>query len=148
MLRASVAARRLAGVYDSQLVSHPLRTKVFSSGLVAMLGDFLAQRIEQRRPCSSQEHDFERSARIVLWFSCGSAISGHFWYTYIVDWLVPSKGRTALLTKIMLDEFVYTPPLHALFFFSQAKMQGKSYSQATDSVHARFLPTLISGWVF
>jgi len=123
--------------YDANLIKHPIKTKMTSAAILATFGDFLSQNIqyhskEPREQQSVRQHDYARSTRIAVWYAFGSALPGHYWYTYIVEWIVRSKGRGAVFKKILCDEFIFTPPLHAVFFLSQAKMQGKGNKEAWD----------------
>ena len=127
--------------YDMHLTNAPLRTRMATASLLGACGDAVAQRAE------AGAHDWERTARRALWFGTGSAIPGHFWYTNI-ERIVRASGLQGLIQKIVLEEILYTPPLHAAFFFTDAKMQGFSNAVAMATVREKFWPALLAGWIF
>ena len=101
--------RALRGLsYDRLLVAAPLRTKMGTAGVLASLGDLLSQRLSAHE----QPHDWQRTARMVFWFSTGSAIPLHLWYN-MADRVVTSTGMRGLAQKIALEELLVVPPLHA-----------------------------------
>ena len=79
---------------------------MITASVLATCGDLLVQRSD------AKEVDWERAGRRALWFATGSAIPGHFWYTNI-DRIIRTPGIRGLLMKVVLEEIVFVPPLHA-----------------------------------
>ena len=130
--------------YNRLLVAAPLPTKMATAGILAGLGDILSQSLSG---IPNKQHDWNRMGRMVLWFSVGSAVPLHLWYN-AADRVVTATGVRGLAQKMAIEEFLVVPPLHAGFFLSDAKLQGRSNSDALASVRENFWDAFLSGLAF
>ncbi|KOX78483.1 Mpv17-like protein 2 [Melipona quadrifasciata] len=62
----------------------------------------------------------------------------HGWYKWL-DMFYKGKTIKIIVTKLLVDQFILTPPLIALFFISMSSMEGKS--NVFDECKTKFLQT-------
>lgn len=145
--------------YDGCLQKSPLLTKCITSGVLFALGDMLAQRLEANgepraheavaeKPVSEPSWDYKRTARMVIWGGVLFAPVGHGWYN-LLERMVRSSGKAAVMQKIALDQLVYTPPLTLAFFTTTKLMEEATmdkFPYATSHAFDKLVPTLKVNW--
>ncbi|XP_012244335.1 PXMP2/4 family protein 4 isoform X1 [Bombus impatiens] len=94
--------------------------------------------LDENNSTQSRSYNWAQLKRYAIY---GCFIAGpilHGWY----KWLdIFYKGQTIkiVLTKLLVDQFILTPPLITLFFISMSLMEGKS--NPLDECKAKFLQT-------
>ena len=121
--------------------SHPLSTKSAVSGVLLGAGDLACQH------CESTSRDWERTLRMASWGLLVNGPTGHYFYAALEAW-VRSSGVRAIVLKIAIDQFAYTPPITAAFFTYNSLLTGSTASEALQVARSETWPTLLYNWGF
>jgi len=150
-------AKALLNAYQARLASHPLQTKMVTSGVLSFLQEVLATRLAR----GSQKRTQDNSARtpsqplvsskaykMAIYGAFISAPMGHF----LVGILQKSfAGKTSKLARFgqVLASNVFVAPIQAfVFLVSMCVINGLRDPQTIlQSVKARFFPVLKITWV-
>lgn len=117
--------------YDRQIVTHPLRTKALTAGLIGALGDLICQHFVEERQAETLATvaqaggtlkarlakpiiSWSRAARFV---TCGCCLSGpvyHFWFQLLSEHF-PKPSTAILLGMVAADQLLLAPPFNTLF---------------------------------
>lgn len=127
--------------YNDWLSKHPILTKSITSGVLFGVGDWMAQRIEQRKRKEKQPHDLHRTLRMMIWGGVLFAPVGHAWYN-LLERRVAATGKIGIAKKILADQLIFTPPCTIAFFTSIKLMEGESTGPAVDSALKKLPDTL------
>ena len=101
----AVALRRGLCAYDSLLKTSPYRTKSLTSLVIASVGDIIAQTSSSNSDSGSL--DVHRVGRQAVWSAACSPLA-HHWMLFL--------GRFNPLAGAIVDQTVYSPPVHAAYF--------------------------------
>ncbi|XP_057331166.1 PXMP2/4 family protein 4-like isoform X1 [Microplitis mediator] len=71
----------------------------------------------------------------------------HGWYSWL-DKMFTGKTPKIVVTKLLCDQFVLTPPLIVLFFTSMSLMEGKNKENLLDECNAKFVKTFATSCIF
>eukprot|EP01012_Entosiphon_sulcatum_P015959 TRINITY_DN20930_c0_g1_i1.p1 TRINITY_DN20930_c0_g1~~TRINITY_DN20930_c0_g1_i1.p1 ORF type:complete len:177 (+),score=37.06 TRINITY_DN20930_c0_g1_i1:40-570(+) len=124
--------------YHHWLTTQPLVTKCVTACAIFAVGDILAQTI-----AGEPVIDYSRTARLAAWGLLGSAPIDHLKFEAI-EKLVP-PGPSAVIFKVVLDQFLFTPPITALFFLYAGLTDGSG--QAYERTLLKLWPTLKINWL-
>lgn len=106
------------------------------------LSDISCQMIEKKH-----ELDIGRFARMASWGLLVNGPAGHAWYHFL-DKLVKVGGAKGIISKLILDQAVFTPPFIACFFVWQQALSGDGMREAFDTAKENLWPTLKVNWSF
>jgi protein Mpv17 len=130
--------------YRATLGRRPLLTQSVTSLILFSAGDVLAQQCVERR--GFQDHDFKRSSRMGLYggFIFGPAAT--LWYSRLAPRIVLGgrpAGSLTVLTRVAVDQLVFSPINLACFLTSMAYLEGSSPSR---KLQGSFWKTLRVNW--
>ncbi|TID26529.1 hypothetical protein E2P81_ATG00999 [Venturia nashicola] len=122
--------------YQAKLASRPLLTQSLTTMVLFATGDTLAQQGVERRGLANQ--DLKRTGRMALY---GGAIFGPAattWFNFLQRRVTiggnPSSNAT-ILTRVALDQLIFTPANLLCFLTSQAIMEGSSPKAKIESTY-------------
>lgn len=132
--------------YDLALQASPVRTKVITSVVLTIIGDLLAQLLQNvnEKDASKKKTDLIRTFHQGLW-GVETGIAAHLWYSGI-ELVVPGDSTLAVVGKIFLDQTIYTSFQSFNFFIAMSMLQGKNSSNAIQSAKQKIWPAMKAGW--
>ncbi|CAD6215708.1 GSCOCG00000519001-RA-CDS [Cotesia congregata] len=71
----------------------------------------------------------------------------HGWYSWL-DKMFKGTAPKIVVTKLLCDQFILTPPLVVLFFTSMSVMEGKKTENLLDECKAKFVKTFATSCIF
>ena len=128
--------------YEAAALARPLITKAATSGVAYFLGDAIAQRLAPPKKIEG--------GRLFRATFAGAVSHGpqlHYW-TLILERLLPGSGMRALLSKIALDQTLFSLYINGAFCLVTEAIQRKPLGEAFKKVRAAAWPCLIAGWRF
>lgn len=118
--------------YDHQIVTHPIRTKSLTAGLISALGDLICQHVVEERQAETLATVAQAGGtlkarlakpiyiswkRVARFAACGCCLSGpvyHFWFQLLSEHL-PKPSTAVLLGMVAADQLLLAPPFNTLF---------------------------------
>ena len=70
----------------------------------------------------------------------------HYLYQFL-EAIVPRKSNLASLRKVILERLLFAPPYLLALFYTVARLEGKSHSEAWGFVKSFFLSALLKNWI-
>ncbi|KAG0644896.1 hypothetical protein HOY80DRAFT_1950 [Tuber brumale] len=112
--------------YRTALAKRPVLTQCLSTSFLFAAGDVIAQQaIEQRRGDDSRTHNPYRTLRMAIY---GGSIFGPLvvnWYKFLQTAVrIPASPSLEIVSRVALDQTLFTPVHLTLFFSSMATMEG------------------------
>ena len=140
--RRPAGARGIAGLasYEAALASNPLATKCATGGLLAFLGDAIAQ--------SVQEGDFDgrRLAAFSIFGVGWTGFVNHYWFGYLAT-VIPGTTPTAVVGKVVVQHLFYNPILYLPTFYAfNGVFTGLSKDAIVSKAKNEYWPTLTKLW--
>lgn len=132
----------LLAAYVRAIKTNPVRTKALSTGLIAILGDLLAQKISQRGD-GQFVLDLRRSASVGIWGLLALGPALHYWYG-ILDRLF--LGRYAVISKLLSDQLLFAPVCNTAFMLGVGSLEGNPFSEVSKTVREKFWPSTKANW--
>jgi hypothetical protein len=117
--------------YVKLLVEYPLITKATTAGIIASIGDFLAQRLEHRISGEGRLFSHSRSRALAVAVD-GMFVTGpglHMLYGALERYIPTAARPLAACLHIMFDTFIFDPMFVGTFFCTTALLEGKSVKQ-------------------
>ncbi|KAL1887454.1 hypothetical protein Sste5346_010203 [Sporothrix stenoceras] len=102
----------------------PYVTQLCSALVIALAADFSVQRMNRDAP-----YDPKRTLRSLV-IGAISAIPGYKWFVYLAHNFNYSSRALSLLTKVSINQIVFTPIFNTYFFGMQALLAGESLQQS------------------
>ena len=116
---------------------YPILFQSVSAGILSMTGDFIAQTIEGER-------DLKRSTRFFIFGSTFVGPALAIWYKTLNK--LPIKGTLGVVSKVALDQFVWSPIGIAFFFGMQDALQGISVDSSYQKLKLVYWDVLKTNW--
>lgn len=121
-----------------------------------MGGDIICQAIEHKsEKWDDWKLDVKRVMRMTAFGFCvlGPAgrifirtllisFQGHYWYKFL-DKQFPKTTLSSVLTKVALDQLVFSPPFYATFFMTMPLLEGGTPKEGIENVKHKFYPTYV-----
>ncbi|KAJ9096087.1 hypothetical protein QFC19_007313 [Naganishia cerealis] len=143
--------------YNVLLRSHPLKTRMVTSGALFVIGDMISQHIIEQRPFGpgvwsdeahamgkeerqAEGHVWIRTARLAFYGTIIFAPLSHNWLRLLERVQLHSKMST-VLAKVALDVSLWGAFIVGVFWTSNGILEGKSPSEIQDKVSAAYLPS-------
>ncbi|KAI0080582.1 hypothetical protein K474DRAFT_1657734 [Panus rudis PR-1116 ss-1] len=128
--------------FNASLVRRPMATQCATSFTLFAAGDVIAQQLIEGK---GRDHDFARTARLGFYGGAlfGPAVTKWFQLLNRLQFRSPTK---AVLYRVYLDQFVFSPGVVAFFFGSMTLLEGKGVSDATERIKEAYVPTLLRNW--
>ncbi|ORY83667.1 hypothetical protein BCR37DRAFT_275681 [Protomyces lactucae-debilis] len=130
--------------YQAALLRRPLTVQLSSGTALVLLGDFIAQKLIERKP----DYDWKRASVMVALrgiFHSGAIIA---WYRFLNTRLaMPNATRSRrMFTHLFLDQAFFGPSNVIFFFVASGILEGKSKDQISEKLQDRGLATVASAW--
>ncbi|KAJ8770343.1 hypothetical protein K2173_014953 [Erythroxylum novogranatense] len=126
--------------YLTLLAEHPVWTKAVTSAVLTLLGDLICGLVIEQ----VASPDFKRT---FLFTFLGFALVGpklHFWYLYLSK-LMPKPGATGALSRLLLDQFLFSPTFIGVFLSTLATQEGKA-SQVVPKRQQEWFSAVLANW--
>jgi len=130
--------------YQAKLAKRPLLTQSLTTMVLFATGDVMAQQGVERR--GLKNHELARTGRMALY---GGAIFGPgatTWYSFLQRHVIirnsPSSTAT-IVTRVAMDQFIFTPTNMLVFLSSMAWMEGTSIKKKLESTYKT---AIIKNW--
>ncbi|CAN0910240.1 Protein sym-1 [Linum grandiflorum] len=126
--------------YLSLLAEHPVLTKAVTSAVLTFLGDLICQLVIDQVPSPDLKRAF-------LFASLGLVLVGptlHFWYLYLSK-LVTAPGGRGALTRLILDQFLFSPVFIGVFLSTLVALEGRP-SQVVPKLQQEWLSSVVANW--
>lgn len=103
--------------YASKLDSHPLRTKIFTSGFIAGTGDLLCQSFDtnddgddedNNKHHSTARYDITRNIKFAFLGATLVAPATHVWYGYLMT-NIPGTNMLSVGKRLVFDQGLFAP---------------------------------------
>lgn len=130
--------------YLGMIEARPVLTKSITAGLIFTAADVSSQMITLT---PSDSFDPIRTLRMAGYGMLISGPSLHLWFNFASK-LVPKRDLFSTLKKMILGQTVYGPIMTAIFFSSNAAVQGESGAEIVARLKRDMIPTLINGLVY
>ncbi|KAI9793093.1 MAG: hypothetical protein M1816_000991 [Peltula sp. TS41687] len=133
--------------YLHELQSHPLRTKMLTSGTLAALQEILASWFARDR----SKHGHYVTARVPKMAIYGAFISAPLGHVLIGLLQRLFAGRTSLKAKILqilVSNLIISPIQNSIYLASMAVIAGaRRFHQVRATVRAGFMPVMRVSWI-
>lgn len=138
-------------MYKESLNTHPLETKVITGGVLAFLGDAIAQskepKYDEKRALSFVSFDaMYRAVQCYLFPEITRVFDGHYLATLIHN--VDLK-TLATMEQTIVNQFIVVPFIYYPFFFSfTGYLQGLPLDATIERAKTTLFPLLRRNWLF
>lgn len=148
--------------YSRRLDTHPISTKCVSAGMIAAVGNVLAQVITFQQAISCQSStDLDKSdrrswrdfhidsgqvGRFALLNVAFAAPLLHHWYNFI-DRALPGKSMSRVLQRTFWDEFVFSPMYIPVFLGVLWRMEGTEWHKIKCMIVKEVPGIILAEWV-
>ena len=146
--------------YMGCLLAFPVCTKSMTTGGIGLIGDTLAQFVEEKLRSKQagtsvqflQRYDRRRGIANTV---DGFIIMGpllHFAYEFL-EWLIPVSGAAtgmaatiAAITQVLIDDFIFDAFFVGIMFFTTGLGEGYSFRSICKQVRTDFVGTVRTSW--
>jgi peroxisomal membrane protein 2 len=145
--RRNFYSKPLKGVihwYSHKLDSHPILTKSLSSAIIAGSGDVLCQFVSNKN--ENFQLDYSRTLRFGV---LGILLVGpviHFWYGTLMN-IFPGNSTGAVIKRVLLDQFFFSPLFLPTFLSSLWFMEGKSMDRIESCLYSTIPTSIVANWI-
>mmetsp|Transcript_33507 Transcript_33507/g.84111 ORF Transcript_33507/g.84111 Transcript_33507/m.84111 type:complete len:192 (+) Transcript_33507:1126-1701(+) len=126
--------------YQISLITRPITTKVVTASVLASLASIVSQKAVIR----SKQIDWKPVATFAS-FAVIQAPLIHSWYGILDKLFAGKTGTTVALSKLALDQLIFSPFLTSLFFSYLELVNGKPES-IPDTISKQLLPCMKMSW--
>ncbi|KAF9518750.1 hypothetical protein BS47DRAFT_1370936 [Hydnum rufescens UP504] len=127
---------RLVVGYNALLRRHPLLVPIVSTSALFGTGDAIAQQLIERR---GTDHDFLRTVRLAAY--------GGLMFDFLFLDRIPLKSKPArVFSRVILDQFAFSPVIIPVFFTATTFMEGKSNTDVRRKIETSYKSTLLANW--
>ncbi|TAQ85295.1 hypothetical protein B7494_g6393 [Chlorociboria aeruginascens] len=113
--------------YGRSQRKRPYTTQFVSSLVIYFLGDLSAQNI------NGDEYDWKRTARALV-ISSGSSILSYKWFMFLGSNFNYVSKTLSLITKVTVNQIVFTPIFNTYFFGMQSLLSGDSFPEVMERI--------------
>jgi len=94
-------------------------------------------------------YDKMRGLRFMAFSALVGTPVAYFWYGWLDATILPLApvSAQAIITKVVMDQVLYSPVMTSLFFSGMAVCDGKGVSGALTMIREKLWPTLLATWV-
>ncbi|KAK1317414.1 hypothetical protein QJS10_CPA05g01286 [Acorus calamus] len=138
------SARGFVSWYLGMIESRPVLTKGITAGLIFIAADVSSQIITNR---SLHSYDPVRTMRMAGYGLLISGPSLHFWFNFVSK-ILPKRDLVSTLKKMVIGQTVYGPIITAVFFSSNAALQGETPAEIVARLKRDLIPTMKNGILY
>jgi len=115
-------------IVQNYFILYPLFTKSIIAALLITIFDLVTQKFETLwvESKKGQDIDISRTVRIVVFFSLLGVPVMHFYYL-LLEIIFPGTDITYIISKMIVDLFLFTPITIFAFFVGMGLMEGSSF---------------------
>lgn len=128
--------------YAYKLDTHPITTKVLTSGFISGSGDLLCQYIvskkkdeerenQENTPLSEESFDWTRTLRFTILGSFLVAPTVHVWYGHLMS-SIPGTSISAVVKRLFFDQGLFAPLFTSTFISCLTVLEHVSPSDRSD----------------
>lgn len=129
--------------YHTSLARWPYRTQALTAGLLFGTGDAIAQKWIEGKG----RYEIARTGRLFVYATLIFTPIHFQWQALAMKYITfPGPAYKTVLTRVAVEQSLITPPIVAIFFGSQALMEGKGWEVAKLRVEEKWWPTQIKSW--
>ncbi|GAA5796933.1 hypothetical protein HPULCUR_002311 [Helicostylum pulchrum] len=130
--------------YHRVLTKRPILVQSVSTAVLFGAGDVIAQQLIEKQ--GWEQHDLKRTLRMSAFggIFAGPALST--WYRFIDRKVTTTNRVQGLVTKVVLDQFVFAPFFIAAFFTGQGLFEGKSINEIKEKLSSGYTTALIGNY--
>ncbi|CAI2377743.1 unnamed protein product [Moneuplotes crassus] len=139
--------KKFGSWYDATLRRRPLLTRMVTTFIITGAADFSSQLIKKYR--SEREENELYPIFSLKYATCCGMINApwmHFYYTLLIDRVVPGTGTIVLLIKLACDTFLYSPAFCHYMCFLIAKLNGSTNKEAKRKMRENYWLTQVLSW--
>ena len=140
--------------YQNAVDAYPVAVKAGLTGVTYMIGDMIAQLVQQQQQIKLLELPprslRDNLLRMDIWRYARAGVVGlvflgplaHFYYEYVAD----NFGSWPTLCKIALDQTLYLAFYNTLYYLVLGQLAGRPLSEVTTQYSDQFWQLLTAGW--
>ncbi|XP_076919212.1 uncharacterized protein LOC143579921 isoform X2 [Bidens hawaiensis] len=141
---SSVSNNGIIGWYLGLIKTRPILTKSVTSAFLYTAADLSSQTITGS---SSESYDLVRTLRMGGYGMIIPGPSLHFWFNFMSR-LFPKRDLISTFKKMFMGQAIMAPVLTAVFFSTNAGLQGESGAEIVARLKRDLVPTLINGVMY
>ncbi|KAF3435530.1 hypothetical protein FNV43_RR22619 [Rhamnella rubrinervis] len=144
---SSSAATREAGIvgwYLGMIKCRPILTKSLTSALIYTAADLSSQTMSQP---SMASYDLMRTLRMAGYGMIILGPSLHFWFNFVSK-VFPKRDLISTLKKMAMGQALYGPVMTAVFFSTNARLQGENSTEIVARLKRDLFPTMLNGVMY
>jgi len=126
--------------YLNALSTHPIPTKMATSGTLMACGDVICQRLAYYEPQPFQV-DWTRVARLASHSIIFVGPCLHFWYP-ILESRIPGTSWPRVVAKVFFDQSIFAPAIISSFFLWVNMLEGKNWPNIKQKFRDDFVDTM------
>jgi protein Mpv17 len=148
----------MVSMYKDSLMDNPLETKLLTGGVLAFLGDAIAQSqaaiYDKKRAAAFVTFDIVyRAVQCALFPSITTYCDGHYLASLLSTVSVPAEfidiHSLATMEQTFANQFIVIPLIYYPVFFSlTGYLQGLSMEATVERVETTLVPLLKRNWLF
>lgn len=148
----------MVSMYKDSLMDNPLETKLLTGGVLAFLGDAIAQSqaavYDKKRAAAFVAFDIVyRAVQCALFPSITTYCDGHYLASLLTTVSLPAEfidiHSLATMEQTFANQFVVIPLIYYPVFFSlTGYLQGLSLEATVERVETTLVPLLKRNWLF
>jgi protein Mpv17 len=127
--------------YGEMLRTHPVATKIVTSGLVGGFGDALSQVAIEKLPV----FDWARFGRFCATSSLLVGGGLHVWYGSL-ERIVTASGTKGIVLRTLLDQFAFAPPFIFLVLTTLGVLVTGDVKRSVDETSAKWPHAVVTNW--
>lgn len=141
-------------MYKDSLLENPLQTKMLTGGVLAFLGDAIAQsrepRYDEKRAAAFVSFDVVyRAVQCSLFPMIVGTCDGHFLSSFLPEATSVDIRTLATMEQTFANQFLVIPFIYyPVFFTLTGYLQGLSMDASIERVQQTLLPLLKRNWLF
>jgi len=135
--------RGLLRVYLTSMNKRPWLTTMVSTGCICGTGDILAQQLIEHK---GKNYDIRRTVKMAAMGTLFIGPGLRTWYI-VLDKLIKGASTTAVIKKVVADQFLWAPVFIAAFFSVSELLDGSSFADVEQKLKTAYLPALKANYL-
>jgi protein Mpv17 len=124
---------------------YPLQTQCITCALLFGAGDVITQTYFPK-PKTKSSFDFSRTFRLLFFGGFVAGPSMTLWYRFLNKHIVFSSPTKQLVTRVALDQLLFSPTFLLIFFSFNGIVEGKGRDEIIHRLELGYKKVLIGNW--